>query len=272
MTLLGGYNMVRFLTAIVMAVLIIAAVWFLPVIGFNVLIFIVGAAGLIEFSRMFFTDSVERTSTVIAGLVCILAILSGIDAVGCLSVLAVEVFVLSLVFMWRTKEMIGVAQRLSVAVFGVVYLGLCFPFWGWLRELSFGREIVFMALASACLCDTFGLIVGKKLGRHKFAPMVSPNKTMEGFFGALLGSLVGAFGIWWLMLAHVQWPFVLCLSLLVWITSPFGDLVESMLKRSCGVKDSGSIIPGHGGILDRLDALIFTAPVVYVFVRYVLGF
>jgi phosphatidate cytidylyltransferase len=97
------------------------------------------------------------------------------------------------------------------------------------------------------------------------APTVSPNKTIEGFFGALVGSAVGTFGI---VLMGLKWmPLwqAAVLTLVMWWVSPMGDLVESMLKRSAGVKDSGTIIRGHGGVMDRLDALVFAAPMVYAF-------
>ncbi len=134
-----------------------------------------------------------------------------------------------------------------------------------------GQSIVLLVLAPACLCDTFALIAGKAFGRHKFAPLVSPQKTVEGFIGALFGSVLGVAAIKWLLIPDINWYLVLGLAVVIWITSPFGDLVESMLKRSCGVKDSGVIIPGHGGILDRLDALIFTGPAAYVYMKYVVG-
>ena len=105
------------------------------------------------------------------------------------------------------------------------------------------------------------------MGKRKFAPMVSPNKTMEGYFGALVGALVGAFVIKYFFFPSLGALWIVGLSLIIWIVSPFGDLVESFLKRSIGVKDSGTLIPGHGGILDRLDAVIFTAPAVFIYFK-----
>jgi phosphatidate cytidylyltransferase len=185
-------------------------------------------------------------------------------------VVGIIVFLACLFFMWRTSELSGVAQRIGLAVFAIMYLGFAFPMWGVIRLLPNGASLVLLALVPATLCDTFAFLAGKIFGRHKFAPSVSPNKTMEGFVGALLGSLMGTFVIKFLLLPELAAVHVVAISFIVWITSPFGDLIESMLKRSCGVKDSGTIIPGHGGVLDRLDALIFTGPAAYLYIRYVI--
>lgn len=264
--------MVRTVTAIVLGFGIVAAVWWLSPPAFGALAFITAVAGLFEYGRMFFADRVERWATVAAG--TILAATMGFHPDGAEAAavaLALLLFALALLFMWRTKELPGVADRLALAVLGVLYLGFAFSFWTWLRLLPLGKELVLLALAPACLCDTFAYLAGKAIGRHRFAPMVSPNKTMEGFGGALVGSLVGVFLVRWILLPELDWSLALALAMIVWITSSMGDLVESMFKRSRGVKDSGVIIPGHGGVLDRLDALIFTGPAAYVFARYAIG-
>ena len=264
--------MVRIVSAIAMGILIVSAVWWLSAPYFNILILLVAAAGLHEFARMFLTDRVEMFAAVAAGMAMSATILFGAGgAEAAMLVLAGLVFALSLVFMWRTREFAGTASRLALATFGLVYVGLCFSFWGPLRDMYHGRDLVLLALAPACLCDTFAYVAGKTMGRHKFAPMMSPNKTMEGYAGALVGSLVGTFAVRWLLLPELPLYMAAAFALAVWIVSPFGDLIESMLKRSAGVKDSGALIPGHGGILDRLDALIFTGPAAYFFARYVFG-
>jgi len=185
--------------------------------------------------------------------------------------LSILLFLLTLIFMWRTVQMKGVAERIGLSALGMLYLGVSFSFWVWLRKMDHGNTAVLFAIAPACLCDTFAFVFGKAFGRHKFAPKASPNKTMEGFFGALVGSVAGVLVIWYFLAPHLQWYLPIGLACIIWITSPFGDLIESMLKRSCGVKDSGTIVPGHGGVLDRLDALIFTAPAAYLYLKYVIG-
>lgn len=264
--------MIRIISALVMAVLIAAAVWTFPIWAFDVLLLLIVFAGLAEYVKMFFADKYERLAVIASGMCASASMLfSSADAEIVIIAVTGALFFLMLFFMWRTRELAHTAERIGLAAMGLLYIGVAFSFWGWLRALPFGRELVFLSLAPACLCDTFALIAGKNFGRSKFAPLVSPNKTMEGFFGALIGSFVGVMLIKWIMLKHIPFMDAAIFALVIWITSPFGDLVESLLKRSSGVKDSGNLIPGHGGILDRLDALIFTGPAAYVLAKYVMG-
>lgn len=268
----GTIFMIRIITAIILGLLTIAGVWFLPAWGFNTLVVAVVIIGLVEYSRMFFKDLFGLLLTTAAGALIALTMLfcpSPADAV--VVVLPGLLFVTVLLFMWHAKELVGSAERLGLVIFGVIYIGLAFPFWGWVHAMHMGREFVLLGLAPACLCDTFAYLVGRSFGKRKLASLVSPNKTLEGFAGALIGSVVGTLLIRWLLLPWLPLKLALIFAVAIWITSPMGDLVESLLKRSAGVKDSGNLIPGHGGALDRLDALIFTGPVVYVFARYVIG-
>ena len=114
--------------------------------------------------------------------------------------------------------------------------------------------------------DVFAYLVGMAFGRHPLFPRHSPKKSWEGFFGGLLGALCVGGAIAALSWGGVAWPLWLGLSLVVSVTGVAGDLVESMFKRTAGVKDSGNLIPGHGGVLDRFDAVLVSAPFVFVYV------
>lgn len=264
--------MLRIISAVILGVAVVSAVWWLPEKGFDVLLFAVALLGGIEYARMFFVDRVERHATTAAISLVVVSMFCFRTQPSFIPLILVGLlFLLSLLFMWRAEELSGVAEKLGLSAMGLFYLGLSFPFWGWLRRMDEGAGVVLFAVVPACLCDTFAYMAGKAFGRHKLAPKVSPNKTIEGFFGALLGSLIGTFAIRWILLPQIPLHLALLFSIVMWITSPFGDLIESMLKRSCGVKDSGNIVPGHGGILDRLDALIFSGPAAYLFMRYAVG-
>jgi phosphatidate cytidylyltransferase len=131
-----------------------------------------------------------------------------------------------------------------------------------------GGKLVFMSLTFSWLADTGGYFFGRFLGKTKLYEAVSPKKTRAGFVGALVGAGVGAAlaSLWYLRalpLAHA-----LPLGLFAGAVGQLGDLVESLLKRSTGIKDSGDIVPGHGGMLDRIDALIVVTPIVYVYASY----
>jgi len=154
-------------------------------------------------------------------------------------------------------------------IFTVVYLALPFGFALGLPKYStldpektFTLE-VFMLFVLIWSSDTFAYLTGKFFGKHKMAPKISPKKTWEGFAGGVVLTLVlGFFVEQYFPELRGNWMIV---GLLVSIFAPLGDLVESQLKRSFAVKDSGNIIPGHGGVLDRLDSFIICAPVVYLY-------
>lgn len=154
-------------------------------------------------------------------------------------------------------------------IFTVVYLALPFGFALGLPkfstldpEKSFTLE-VFMLFVLIWSSDTFAYLTGKFFGKHKMAPRISPKKTWEGFAGGVVLTLIlGFFVEQYFPQLRGNWMIV---GLLISIFAPLGDLVESQLKRSFAVKDSGNIIPGHGGILDRLDSFIICAPVIYLY-------
>jgi phosphatidate cytidylyltransferase len=263
---------IRVIMAIVLGAAALAALWFLPPQGIEVLVLLAAAGGLVEFQRLFLADRWERWGAIAAGIAsAAVMLLSPAEGDAALMVLALALFLLAFLFVSRSASLTGVADRLALAMLGVVYLGIAFPFWGWLGRLDEGRALLFLAIVPACLCDTAGFLAGKAFGKHLFAPRISPKKTIEGFVGALAGSLAGTFLVRWVLLPHLSIAEAAGFALLIWLSSPLGDLIESMFKRSAGVKDSGTIIPGHGGILDRLDALVFTGPAAYAYAKYVMG-
>jgi phosphatidate cytidylyltransferase len=157
----------------------------------------------------------------------------------------------------------------SHLVTGLIYGSVGLTALSALRLRPEGLGWVIAALVITWSNDTSAYFAGRFLGRHKLYPEVSPNKTWEGFFGGMVGSVVGMFiarGFFFPMFTITD---SLVLGILGGILGPLGDLVESMLKRAYGVKDSGRIIPGHGGVLDRIDALLFNAPLVFVYVQFV---
>ena len=260
----------RVITAIFLGVGIVAALLLLPEILINLLILLIVIFGLFEYGRMFFKQGAMRGMLIVGGGILASVMLFAQNVAVLIPLIIVGfVFAVALLIMSKSDSLEGTADKLGLAVLGFLYLGLAMPFWGWIRAMEGGAALVLLALVPACLCDTFAFAAGKSFGRRKFAPIVSPNKTMEGFAGALVGSLVGAFGVWALLLRWIPAYHIVALALIIWITSPFGDLIESMLKRSCGVKDSGGAIPGHGGALDRLDALIFTGPAAFAYFAFV---
>jgi phosphatidate cytidylyltransferase len=133
------------------------------------------------------------------------------------------------------------------------------------RDVPNGASYVVMTLMFAWFSDTGGYFAGRFFGKHKLYEAVSPKKTVEGAFGGLAGSLIGGLSAHFWFLPTIPLAHVVPLALFAGALGQAGDLGESLLKRSMGVKDSGAIVPGHGGILDRVDALILTSTVVYLY-------
>jgi phosphatidate cytidylyltransferase len=158
--------------------------------------------------------------------------------------------------------------RSAAAVFPMLYLGLPIGAMLSLRALS-GREALFLLMLTVIVSDTAQYYSGRAFGRRALAPAISPKKTVEGAIGGFVigAALFASVGAWWLP----SMPLLLRVGLGLTIVALgiAGDLFESMLKRSAGVKDSSHLIPGHGGILDRIDALLFAAPIYYIVLRYV---
>lgn len=150
---------------------------------------------------------------------------------------------------------------------GALYIGIAITSVYFLRQ-QWGIWPVVTLLLLNWGTDSGAYFVGKSLGKRKFAPSISPKKTWEGFFGGLAVSvLVGLFisYFWDIGIIHI-----ISLSLLISFAGQMGDLTESVFKRSAGVKDSGNIIPGHGGMLDRMDSLLMAAPVAYIFLYWLI--
>ena len=131
-----------------------------------------------------------------------------------------------------------------------------------LSQMPRGMEWVFFTLLLVWASDTGAYLTGRLIGKHLLAPKISPKKTIEGAVGGMVLSVIAAMIIWRLI-SEGTWYIFVILAVIISISAQIGDLFESALKRSAGVKDSGKLIPGHGGILDRFDSLIFALPLVY---------
>lgn len=162
----------------------------------------------------------------------------------------------------------------ALAVGGAVYVGLCLGFWLAIYRWHvpdanhLGLRLVVLAVGGAVVGDTVAYFVGTAIGRHPFFHSISPRKSVEGAVAGAVGSvLVGALAGPWLI--GISVPLGALLGALMAVAAQGGDLVESAIKREAGVKDSGTLIPGHGGLLDRADSLVLMAPVVYCYLKLI---
>lgn len=157
------------------------------------------------------------------------------------------------------------SSRLTLGVF---YAPLLLAPLAKIHAQSDGVALVFLLLAVTWLGDTGAYFAGRFFGKHKLFERVSPKKTVEGAVGGLVLSLVGASIVKVVGHPNLAWPWVIGLAIALDVAGVVGDLAESLLKRAWGVKDSGWIMPGHGGILDRVDSLLFSAPVLWAVLQY----
>ena len=151
----------------------------------------------------------------------------------------------------------------AVIAFGIFYVAWLLGHMISLRRFDEGPSLIFFLFLVTWANDTASYYVGTILGKHPLAPRISPRKTWEGLAGGLVGSVAAAFACRAWFLNSLSAADALWIGLLLGAAAPLGDLCESLLKRSAGVKDSGALIPGHGGILDRVDSLILTTPAFY---------
>jgi phosphatidate cytidylyltransferase len=261
----------RLLTAAVAIPTLWLIIWGLPGPLFAGFIVAVAAIGLYEYFAMALPDAaLERAAGIAWGLVVAAGVGSRrpeLWGVGiALSVIGGLVFPLL-----RPADLAGGVQRLGLSLLGVLYVGFFIPHVVLLRAAPEGWRWVLFTVFTVMGSDSGGYFAGRAWGRRKLMPAVSPSKTVEGAFGALGGALVVASLCDLAFFRSLPAGESLVLALALSVLAQFGDLCESALKRAFGAKDSGWIIPGHGGILDRLDSLLFPLVFTYYYAAFPRG-
>jgi phosphatidate cytidylyltransferase len=183
--------------------------------------------------------------------------------------------VLTLAFgLTKPDELKTALVSLSATVFGVAYVALLAGFLIGVRMIpdtphttKLAPKLLTMFFAMVMLTDTGAYYTGRTFGKHKLAPRISPGKTIEGFIGGLVAAIAAGPLCKYTFFPELNLPHSLLLGALIGLLGPVGDLAESMLKRGSEVKDSGTLLPGHGGMLDRVDSILFCAPLLYFYWR-----
>ncbi|HSM11029.1 MAG TPA: phosphatidate cytidylyltransferase [Lysobacter sp.] len=274
----------RLLAALVMAPVAIAAILLLPTEWMVALAAVVFLAGLWEwFDLAGIEDSLARTVLLVANLGLMVAIVWGSRVSTGFSMALLQVATIVGVIWWLValawlgryefaRQDAGYARALKLAAGALAVIpAWCALAWIHASEPN-GHRWLLAALMTVWAADTGAYFVGRKFGKHKLAPRVSPNKTIEGLIGGVVAGVVVAMAFALLAGATpAQLPIVALVALVAVLFSVIGDLFESLLKRHANVKDSGHLIPGHGGILDRIDGVIAALPV-FALGKGVLGF
>lgn len=258
---------------------IIVAVIFIPVfiflilkggVYFLALVCAVVAAGLFEFCQ---GEKERRKDVVLRNILLGVCIPLAVYFKGEEVLPFVITFIIFTVFLWELFKLKPPEARFNIAlsVGGILYISYLFSFVVIMRQIPFvGAKLVITVFFATWMGDTGAFVVGKIMGRHRFLPVYSAGKSVEGFIGAILFSLLAVFvsRIW------IAFPLLhtFILGILFGAGGQTGDFFESMLKRGLGIKDFGRILPGHGGVLDRFDSLFFTVPAFFYYTKYIIGF
>jgi len=259
----------RLISAVIALPLVAALILWRQPWGFGALVLVVAGLALCEYTAIALAGADRRLRIgVIAIGLGLAAVLYAWPGLAVVWVLAAFVATAALV-LFEPGDIPGAGARLGVAAFGVFYLGLlCPPMAIMQRDAPHGRAWVMLAIALTFSNDTGAYFAGRALGRHKLYPAVSPAKTVEGAVGGMLAGLLVILGARATLVPWLTLRDCLLAALPAGVIGPIGDLVESLIKRAFGVKDSGKLIPGHGGMLDRIDALLFVSAWLYVYSLY----
>lgn len=271
----------RVFTALWGIPLVVIAVWFdTPIPWFIVLAAICGGLAVFEFYRITGVD--KNLPLTIFGIIWTLLFIirpyypNQLE----LHLLLVSAVGLSLIMLVFLPKKDGLFVNWAWMLGGMLYIGWLLSYLVALRlepgtnaYPNLGRDFVFLTLFVTFGSDTAAYFIGKAIGKHKLAPKISPGKTWEGTIAGVLGAAI----VGWLFTLStplqlpLTWWQAILLGVLVSVFGQLGDLAESLLKRNCDVKDSGGLMPGHGGLLDRLDSILFAGVVVYLFYTYLIA-
>jgi len=275
----------RLVNSIVLWGVLLAVIFWLPPTGLYVFMNLVGARAIWEFYRI--CEAKGLRTYKVWGVIGTVAMISGswffyqqphrLELSYDFDILILLVFALGVfVRQFPQKHNPQGIETMAVTLFGLIYVAWLGNF---ITRINFalphGRYFVMYLIVVTKFTDIGAYLVGSALGRHKLIPRISPKKTWEGTVGGIVFAVGSSLGCWSLLSEEVagsgmQYGHAILLGVLLGAAAIIGDLAESMIKREAGVKDSSTIMPGHGGALDLIDSLLFTAPLLYVYLRLVL--
>jgi phosphatidate cytidylyltransferase len=259
----------RVYTVLLAAPLLYAAIRYLPPIAFTCLAAVAGCLSLYELYRLCLQPSPRPLAIGIGSVGCV-ALIVGPHYPDLIqpSLLVALLAILSIPLLVKMPLQESLKEG-AITLTGLLYIGLTLSYLVMIRLLPQGEWLLFFLLLVTWAGDTGAYYVGTLCGQHALAPRISPKKTIEGLVGGLLGAMIFAYVSRWWFLPEFSSVDCIVLGVLLTLAGLWGDLAESAVKRSVGMKDSGGLLPGHGGMLDRLDSLLFTAPAFYYYVTLI---
>jgi phosphatidate cytidylyltransferase len=257
----------RVLSTLVLLPLFVWMVASGPVWLFGVIMVLAGALGQWEFTGMFERAGVRtfRVLGLVGGSLVTASFALPVSERVAFTVALLGLFAVGLL---RPRENRPVWEPVAVTLFGICYVNWLLGYTFWLRDLEAGREWILLLVSVTWLGETAAYLVGSTMGRHKLAPTISPRKTVEGSLAQLVMSVLAALGARATFFPALSLEDAIVVGLLLGVVGQAGDLLESAIKRSVGTKDTGQLIPGHGGMLDRVDSLLINTPVLFYYATY----
>lgn len=259
--------MARVLSALVLLPLVIGAVWFLPPIATLILAEIAAVLAFVEYAAIARALGAHVPRAVAGAAVFAACAAVGGGYLSLDVVLMTAVIAVGAMAVGSGQPGPAILRDSAAAIFPVLYIGLPLGALAAVRVLA-GREAVLLLMITIVISDSAQFYTGRALGRRPLAPSISPKKTIEGAIGGLVFGTAAMVAGGRVIFPDAAVLMLVLVSASVAALGIVGDLFESLLKRSAGVKDSSALIPGHGGVLDRIDSWLFAAPVYYAFVRY----
>lgn len=235
---------------------------------FACLLALLAYIGIVEFYRMALPDrNSESWLAAIAGSALVFTPFASGERLS-LSAVGLLFLAFALLFLFRIRKITDAAREVAYAVLAFIYIPFLLMHLVMLRQTAFGVQWLLVIMLIVMTNDTAAYYTGSAFGKNKLYPQVSPKKSIEGAMGGLLGSICGTLLAKFTFFEQLSFVDAIATAIVIGMLGQVGDLFESLLKRSFGVKDSGTIFPGHGGVLDRLDSILFAAPATYYYVTY----